>query len=134
MRKWVDAEKSTNIGDLMDLYAPQLSSYLTNESVTRVDVRAARELDIAKYGRLIIYDIKDIGLKVLDSGHVAATFRKRWQTAGPSVSMGEEQDELTLVFDQGKWQIAAEKRIKLYRERKEYYAPASQRTAEPSKK
>jgi hypothetical protein len=133
LRKWVDAEKSTNIGDLTALYAPQLSRYFTKEGVTRADVRAARELDIAKYGKLIVCDIKDITVKVLDSGHVAATFRKRWQTAGPSVLMGEGQDELTLVLDQGKWQIEAEKRIMLYRERKEYYAPGSQRTAEPPK-
>lgn len=126
--------KSTNIGDLTALYALQLSSYFANESVTRDGVRAAWELDNAKYGRLIISDVKDISVKVLDSGQVAARLWKRWQTAGPSVWMGEEQDELTLVFDQGKWQIAAEKRIKLYRERREYYAPASQRTAEPSKK
>ena len=127
LRKWVDAEKSTSISDLTDLYAPELNSYFTKQGVSRAVVRSARELDNAKYGRMIVCDIKDITVKAIDSGHVVATFRKHWQTAGPSVLMGEEQDELTLVLAQGEWQIAAEKRIKLYRVRKEHYVPASRR-------
>ena len=129
LQKWVNAEKSTNIGDLTDLYAPKLSSYFTKQDVTRAGVRAVRELDDAKYGKMIVCNIKDIGVRVLDRGHAVATFRKHWQTAGPRVLMREEQDELTLILDQRRWQIVAEKTIKQYRVREEYYAPASGRTA-----
>ena len=77
---------------------------------------------------MIVCEIKDIKVKLLDTGHAIATFRKQWQTAGPRVLITEEQDELTLLRDRDKWQIAAENRIHLYRVRKEYYAPASRRT------
>ena len=69
---------------------------------------------------MIMCEIKDIKVQLLDTGHAIATFRKQWQTAGPRVLITEEQDELTLIRDQGKWQIASEKRIKLYGVRKEY--------------
>ena len=126
--KWANAEKSTKIGELTDLYAPKLSRYFTKRDVTRAGVRAVRARNEARYGRMIMCEIKDIKVKLLDTGHAIATFRKQWQTAGPRVLITEEQDELTLIRDQGKWQIASEKRIKLYGVRKEYYAPASRRT------
>jgi len=125
LNKWADAKKSTNIGEVEDFYAPKLSRYFKRRGVTRADVRAARAKDDARYGRMIICNIKDISVNPLDSSHAVATFRKRWQTAGPRVFMGEEQEQLTLVRDQGKWQIGAEQRTKLYWERKEHYAPAS---------
>jgi hypothetical protein len=127
--KWADAEKSTNIDDVGDFYAPKLSRYFTKRGVTRANVRAARAQDNAKYGRMIVCDIKNISVNPVDSGHAVATFRKRWQTAGPRVLMGEEQEQLTLMRDQGKWQIGAEKRTKLYWMRKEHYHPVSRRTA-----
>ena len=43
--------------------------------------------------------------------------------------MGEEQEQLTLIRDQGKWQIGAEKRTKLYWMRKEHYDRVPRRTA-----
>jgi hypothetical protein len=63
------------------------------------------------------------------SRSVAKSRRKRWQTAGPRVWMGKEQERLTLIRDQGKWQIVEEKRTKLYWMRKEHYDPVSRRTA-----
>jgi hypothetical protein len=127
--KWADAEKSTNIDDVGDFYAPKMSRYFTKRGVTRANVRAARAKDYARYGRMIVCDIKNISVNPVDSGHAVATFRKRWQTAGPRVLMGEEQEQLTLMRDQGRWQIGAEQRTKLYWMRKEHYDPVSRRTA-----
>jgi len=127
--KWADAEKSTNIDEVGDFYAPKISRYFTKRGVTRANVRAARAQDYARYGRMIVCDIKNISVNLVDSGHAVATFRKRWQTAGPRVWMGEEQEQLTLIRDQGRWQIGAEKRTKLYWMRKEHYDPVSRRTA-----
>jgi hypothetical protein len=129
LQKWAVAEKSANINDVGDFYAPKMSRYFTKRGVTRANVRAARAQDNAKYGRMIVCDIKNISVNPVDSGHAVATFRKRWQTAGPRVLMGEEQEQLTLMRDQGKWQIGAEKRTKLYWMRKEHYHPVSRRTA-----
>jgi hypothetical protein len=127
--KWADAEKSTNIDDVGDFYAPKMSRYFTKRGVTRANVRAARAQDYARYGKMIVCDIKSISVNLVDSEHAVATFRKRWQTAGPRVWMGEEQEQLTLIRDQGKWQIGGEKRTKLYWMRKEHYDPVSRRTA-----
>ena len=127
--KWADAAKSTNLDDVGDFYAPKMSRYFTKRGVTRTNVRAARAQDYARYGRMIVCDIKNISVNVVDSGHAVATFRKRWQTAGPRVWMGEEQEQLTLIRDQGKWQIGEEKRTKLYWSRKEHYDPGSRQTA-----
>jgi hypothetical protein len=129
LHKWADAKKSVNIGEIEDFYAPKLSRYFKRRGVTRASVRAARAQDDARYGRMIVCDIKEISINPLDSSHAVATFRERWQTAGPRVFMGEQQKQLTLVRDQAKWQIGAEQRTKLYWERKEHYAPASRRTA-----
>ena len=125
--KWADAEKSTNSDDVADSYAPKMSRYFAKRGVTRASVRAARAHDYARYGRMIVCDIKNISVDLVDSGHAVATFRKRWQTAGPRVWMGEEQEQLTLIRDQGKWQIGEEKRTKLYWMRKEHYEPVSRR-------
>jgi hypothetical protein len=125
--KWADAEKSTNSDDVVDSYAPKMSRYFAKRGVTRASVRAARAHDYARYGRMIVCDIKNISVDLVDSGHAVATFRKRWQTAGPRVWMGEEQEQLTLIRDQGKWQIGEEKRTKLYWMRKEHYEPVSRR-------
>jgi hypothetical protein len=127
--KWADAEKGTNSDDVADFYAPKMSRYFTKRGVTRASVRAARAHDYARYGRMIVCDIKSISVNLVDSDHAVATFRKRWQTAGPRVWMGEEQEQLTLIRDQGKWQIGEEKRTKLYWMRKERYDPVSRRTA-----
>ena len=127
--KWADAEKSTNVDDVGDFYAPKMSTYFTKVDVTRATVRAAIAQDHARYGRMIVCSIKNISVDVVDSDHAVATFRKRWQTAGPQVSMGEAQEQLTLIRDQERWQIGAEKRTKLYWMRKEHYDPVSPRTA-----
>jgi hypothetical protein len=127
--KWADAEKGTNSDDVADFYAPKMSRYFTKRGVTRASVRAARAHDYARYGRMIVCDIKSISVNLVDSDHAVATFRKRWQTAGPRVWMGEEQEQLTLIRDQGKWQIGEERRTKLYWMRKERYDPGSRRTA-----
>ena len=50
LRKWADAQKSMSIGDLTDLY-------FSKDGVTRAGVRAERELDTAKYGRMIVCDV-----------------------------------------------------------------------------
>ena len=130
LQKWAVAEKSANIDDVGDFYAAKISRYFRKRGVTRANVRAARAQDYAKYGRMIVCDIKNISVKPVDSGHAVATFRKRWQTAGPTVLMGEEQEQLTLIRDQGRWQIGAEERTKLYwirKEPKEHHA--SRRTS-----
>jgi len=127
--KWADAAKSTNLDDVGDFYAPKMSRYFTKRGVTRTNVRAARAQDYARYGRMIVCDLKSISVNLVDSNHAVATFRKRWQTAGPRVSMGEEQEELTLIRDQGSWQIGGERRTKLYWSRKEHYDPVSSGTA-----
>jgi hypothetical protein len=100
--KWADAEKSTNIDDVGDFYAPKMSRYFTKRGVTRANVRAARAQDYARYGKMIVCDIKSISVNLVDSEHAVATFRKRWQTAGPRVWMGEEQEQLTLIRESGK--------------------------------
>jgi hypothetical protein len=123
LRQWAGAEKSANVGEVGDFYAPQLSWYFREPGVTRAGVLAARAQDEARYGRMIVSDIRDIRVNRLDSNHTIATFRKRWQTAGPSVLMGEEQERLTLLRDRGRWQIGAEQRTELYWVRKEHYAP-----------
>lgn len=133
LHKWADAEKSANIGEVDDFYAPKLSRYFTRRGVTRADVRAAKAREEARYGRLIVCDIKDISVNLPDKDHAVTKFRKRWQTAGPRVLMGEQQEQLTLIRNRGKWQIGAEQRTKLYWVRKELYVPASQRTARPAK-
>jgi hypothetical protein len=125
--KWADAVKSTNLDDVGDFYAPKMSRYFAKRGVTRASVRAARAHDYARYGRMIVCDIKTISVDLVDSGHAVATFRKRWQTAGPRVWLGEEQEQLTLIRDQGRWQIGEEKRTKLYWMRKEHYDPVSRR-------
>ena len=127
--KWADAEKSANIDDLGDFYAPKISRYFSKRGVTRANVRAARAHEYAKYGRMIVCDIKNISVNPIDSGQAVVTFRRRWQTAGPRVLMGEQQEQLTLVRDQGRWQIGAEERTKLYWIRQEHHDPASRRPA-----
>lgn len=133
LHKWADAEKSANTGEVEDFYAPKLSRYFRRRGVTRADVRAAKAKEDERYGRVIVCDIKDISVNLPDSDHAVTKFRKRWQTAGPSVLMGEQQEQLNLIRDQGKWQIGAEQRTKLYWVRKEHYVPASRRTARPAK-
>jgi hypothetical protein len=133
LQKWADAEKSANTGEVEDFYAPKLSRYFTRRGVTRADVRAAKAKEEERYGRVIVCDIKDISVNLAGSDQAVTKFRKRWQTAGPRVLMGEEQEQLTLIRDQGKWQIGAEQRTKLYWVRKEHYVPASRRTARPAK-
>lgn len=123
LHKWADAEKSANIGEVEAFYAPKLSRYFTRRGVTRADVRAAKAKESARYGRVIVCDITDISVNRLDSDHAVTKFRKRWQTAGPRVLMGEQQEQLTLIHDRGNWQIGAEHRTKLYWVRKEHYAP-----------
>ena len=43
-----------------------------------------------------------------------ATFRRHWQTAGPKIYAGEEQERLVFVKYEDGWKIASEELTKTY--------------------
>jgi len=43
-----------------------------------------------------------------------ASFRKHWQTSGPKVFAGEEQERVTFIKAESAWKIASQEETKVY--------------------
>jgi hypothetical protein len=99
--QWVRAIRTGKSDLIAACYAPQLRENPGQQFA-------------AKYGRLAILRLSDLSITAVSKDRAIAIFRKHWQTAGPAVSAGEEQDRLTLVRIGNSWKIASEEETQVY--------------------
>jgi hypothetical protein len=106
--RWSAALKRGDVQMAAQCYAPVVSTYFTRHDVTREAVRQSLRQSRDRYGRLDFYRISGLGITPVSDNRAVATFRKRWKTSGRARSAGEEDERMTLVRNQGAWQISSE--------------------------
>ena len=108
--RWADALKRGDVDAAAQSYAPVVSTYFDRHDVPREAVRQSIRQTRARYGRPEVYRISGIGIAPVSDSRAVVTFRKhwRWHTAGRARPAGEEEERMTLVRNDGAWQISSE--------------------------
>ncbi len=109
--RWSAALKRGDLRTVAQCYAPVVGTYFTHHDVAREAVRLSLQLSRERYGRLDIYRISGLGITPVSDNRAVVTFRKRWKTSGRARSSGEEQERMTMVRNQGAWQISSEQTV-----------------------
>src|SRR5205807_4445815 len=76
--------------------------------------RRAAVQSVARYGIPAILRISDLTLIPISETRAAALFRKHWQSSGPRIFAGEDQERLTFVNGTDGWKISSEEETKVY--------------------
>jgi hypothetical protein len=105
---WSAALRRGDVQAAAQCYAPVVTTYFARHEVTREAVSQSLKQSRDRYGRLEIYRISGLGITPVSDTRAVATFRKRWKTSGRTRSAGEEEERMTLVRNQGAWQISSE--------------------------
>jgi len=103
IEKWQDAILSGDADLIAACYAP------------RVQKTAMQSFE--QYGKPAILRISGLTILPVGPDRAIATFRSHWQTRGPKVFAGEEQERLALVLagdSPADWKIASEEETKVY--------------------
>lgn len=98
--EWARALRSGDEDLIAACYTPE-----ARETVARSATR---------FGTPAILRISELTVTPVSPDRVIASFRKHWQTGGPKISAGEDQERLTFVRSEDAWKIAAEEETKVY--------------------
>jgi uncharacterized protein (TIGR02246 family) len=109
---WSDAHRSGEAREVAAFYAPKLTRYMGRQGATRNDVSNSVAAFIGMRGAPVIFRLTDVRIEAGEK-RATATFRKHWQTSGPRMQAGEEEQRLQLVREDGKWKIAAEEELRV---------------------
>ena len=99
-------------------YAPQLERYFDQRNSSSARVRQAALRSFQHFGKPAILRVSELAILPESPDRAIATFRKHWQTHGPKVFAGEEQERLAFVLDRDGtppfWKIVSEEETKVY--------------------
>jgi hypothetical protein len=112
--RWQGAMLSGDPDRIMECYAPQLERYYTQRNTSSEEVRRAAQRSASRYGRPAIVRISAVSIVPISQNRSIADFRRHWQTRGPKVYAGEDQERITFVRMGGEWKIASEEQTKVY--------------------
>ncbi len=114
LAQWQDAVRSGDPNQIAACYASQLDHYFNQRNSSQAEVRRAAVQSVARYGKPAILRISDLTVTPVSENRAVASFRKHWQTNGPRIFAGEEQERLTFVKTEEDWKIASEEETKVY--------------------
>jgi len=118
IERWQNAILSGDPDVIAACYAPRLERYLDRQNSTSALVRQAAMRSFQQYGKPAILRISGLTILPVSPDRAIATFRKHWQTGGPRVFAGEEQERLALVrvgeSPEPLWRIISEEQTKVY--------------------
>lgn len=109
---WSDAHRSGEAREVAAFYAPKLTRYLGRQGATKHDVSNSVAAFIGMRGVPVIFRLTDVRIEAGEK-RATATFRKHWQTSGPRMQAGEEEQRLQLVREDGQWKIASEEELRV---------------------
>ena len=93
---------------------PELLANCYASNFSADEVKRSAINSVARYGKPAILKISELTLTAEPGGRAVATFRKHWQTSGPKVYAGEEQERVTFVKTDDIWKIASQEEPKIY--------------------
>lgn len=111
--RWSAAMRSGDVDAIVDMYAPRLGRYFKDRNATAADVRRSVQDSISRYGRPAILRLSGIAVHPEADGRASVTFRKHWQTRGPRIFAGEEEERLGFVPIAGNWKIDSEEETRI---------------------
>ena len=111
---WAQAMRSGNPNTAAAFYAPFVNPYFQAHNASRMDVLRTISQSLARYGRPAILRLSNIRRTDLQQNRAVATFRKHWQTSGPRIFAGEEEERLALLRQNDGWKIASEEEVRVF--------------------
>ena len=112
--RWERAVRSGDPDLIAACYASQVDQYFKQRNSSPDEVRRATVQSVARYGKPVILRISNLTVTPVSEDRGIASFRKRWQTSGPRIFAGEEQERLTFIKTADAWKIASEEETKVY--------------------
>jgi hypothetical protein len=118
IEQWQHAILSGDPDLIAACYAPQLERYFDQRNSSSARVRQAALRSFQHFGKPAILRVSELAILPETPDRAIATFRKHWQTHGPKVFGGEEQERLAFVLDRDgtppSWKIVSEEETKVY--------------------
>jgi len=114
LAQWERAVLSGDPDLVAACYASRLDRYFQQRNSSNDEVRRAAVQSVARYGKPAILRITDLTLTPVSADRATASFRKHWQTSGPRIFAGEEQERLIFVKTEAAWKIASEEETKVF--------------------
>ena len=113
---WQHALLSGDPDLLAACYAPRLERYFDRQNSTSALVRETALRSFQQYGKPAILRISGLTILPIAPDRAIATFRKHWQTSGPDIFAGEEEERLAFVRlgDGPSWKIVSEEETRVY--------------------
>jgi hypothetical protein len=111
---WRRAVLSGDTDRIIECYAQKVERYFNLQNATREDVRRTVVNFLSGRGTVSDLQISALGITSVEDNRIAATFRKRWQTAGRHPSSGEERERLTFAKISGSWRIVREEELRVF--------------------
>ncbi len=110
---WAEALTSGDADTVAAFYAPLVTRYFKKRNVTTAEVRRAVSDSLSRYGRPVILRLSGVSISPEGNGRATATFLKHWQTRGPGVFAGEEEERLGFARVGGEWKIDSEEELRV---------------------
>jgi len=118
IEEWQHAILSGDPDLIAACYAPRIERYFDQQNSSSARVRQAALRSFQHVGKPAILRISEVAISPVSDDRAVATFRKHWQTRGPKVFAGEEQERLAFVLVPGgeapRWKIVSEEETKVY--------------------
>jgi hypothetical protein len=118
IEQWQSAMLSGDPDLIAACYAPRLERYLDQPNATSALVRQAALQSFQQYGKPAILRVSGLTVVPMPPDRAIATFRKHYQTAGPRIWAGEDQERLVFVRDgesgTASWRIVSEEETQNY--------------------
>ncbi len=110
---WAEAMTSGDPDTIAAYYAPLVTQYFQQRNVTTAEVRRVVADSISRYGRPAILRLSNVSISPDGEGRATATFLKHWQTRGPRVFAGEEEERLRFARLGREWKIDSEEELRV---------------------
>jgi len=118
IEQWQSAQLSGDPDLIAACYAPRLERYLDQPNATSAQVRQAALALSQQFGKPAILRVSGLTIVPMPPERAIATFRKHWQTTGPRIWAGEDQERLVFVRDgesgTASWRIVSEEETQNY--------------------
>ena len=112
--QWAAAVRSGNPQLVAECYASQVERYFDASNVPNDVVRRAAADSAARNGKVAVLRYSGLRVKPQSSTRAIATFRKHWQTAGPHIFAGEQQERLTFSRAGDSWKIVSDEETRIF--------------------
>lgn len=106
--------RTKDLAAVGECYAPVLEQYYLAHNVPRERVEREIGRAFARYESIAKLSLANVVFEDMGSGRATATLDKEWDFRGVKGFAGSEKQEMVFLKNEGRWQIASEKEVRVY--------------------